>query len=79
MAIQLCRSGIPASGRMGDRHDPPHELEPSMSDVIDEAIEEAMGTSSKKWALVLLALVVGAALAVWLTKRGSAGESDLAA
>jgi hypothetical protein len=50
-----------------------------MSDVIDEAIEEAMGTSSKKWALVLLALVVGAALAVWLTKRGSSGEPDLAA
>ena len=27
--------------------------------IIDEAINEAIGTSSKKWALVLVALVVG--------------------
>jgi hypothetical protein len=50
-----------------------------MSDVIDEAIDEALGTSSKKWALILLALVVGAAIALWLTKRRSAGEPELTA
>ena len=37
--------------------------------IIDEAINEAIGTSSKKWALVLVALVVGVMGALWLVGR----------
>lgn len=36
---------------------------------LEEAIEEAFGTSPRKWALVLLALVAGALGALWLTRR----------
>ena len=43
--------------------------------VLDEALDEAVGRSSKKWALVLLALVVGAAVAFWLTHRARSTES----
>jgi hypothetical protein len=46
-----------------------------MSEVLAEAVDETVGASSKKWALILLALVVGAAVALWLTRRSS-GEPD---
>ena len=37
--------------------------------VLDEAINEAIGLSRKKWALVLVALAVGAIGACWLLRR----------
>ena len=40
-----------------------------VDDIIAEAIDEAIGTSSKKWALVLVALVVGALVALRLVGR----------
>ena len=46
--------------------------------IVDEAVDEAVGRSSKKWALVLLALVVGAAVAFWLTHRARSTESAVA-
>ena len=46
--------------------------------VLDEALDEAVGRSSKKWALVLVALVVGAAVAFWLTHRARSTESAVA-
>lgn len=36
---------------------------------VDEVVDEAIGTSSKKWALVIASLAVGAALALWLSTR----------
>jgi hypothetical protein len=35
----------------------------------EELIDEVLGTSSKKWARLLLAVGVGAAIALWLTGR----------
>jgi len=35
----------------------------------EELVDEALGTSSKRWALLLLAVAVGAAIALWLTGR----------
>ena len=49
------------------------ELTP-VTAVIDEAIMETIGTSSKKWALVLVALVVGAMGAFWLVRRTRSAE-----
>ena len=37
--------------------------------VLDEAIKESLGISNKKWALALIALVVGAIGARWLLGR----------
>ena len=37
--------------------------------ILDEALKETVGISSKKWALVLVALVVGAMGAFWLVRR----------
>ena len=37
--------------------------------ILDEALKETVGTSSKKWALVLVAFVVGAMGAFWLVRR----------
>ena len=47
-------------------------------DIIDEAIDEASGASSKRWALLLLVLVVGGVIALWLSKRARRIESELA-
>ena len=47
--------------------------------VLGEAVEEAVGKSHKKWALVLVALVVGAIGAIWLTSRAGAAESPTTA
>ncbi len=46
--------------------------------IIDEAIDEAIGTSSKKWALVLVALVVGVMGALWLVGRARSNTPVLA-
>ena len=44
-----------------------------MDEVVDaflvEAVNEATFASSKKWALVVLALLVGGAVALWITGR----------
>ena len=42
--------------------------------ILDEALKEAVGASSKKWALVVVALVVGAMSAFWLVRRARAVE-----
>ena len=47
-------------------------------DIIEEAIDEASGASSKRWALLLLVLVVGGVIALWLSKRARSIESELA-
>ena len=39
--------------------------------ILDEALKETVGISSKKWALVLVAFVVGAVGRVWLVRRAS--------
>ncbi len=41
-----------------------------MTGFADELFDESIGTSSKKWALLLLAAIAGAAVALWLTGRG---------
>ncbi len=52
-----------------------------MDEVVDaflvEAVNEATFASPKKWALVVLALLVGAAVALWLTKRRG-GDDEVA-
>jgi hypothetical protein len=42
--------------------------------ILDEALKETVGISSKKWALVLVALVVGAMGAFWLVRRARSPE-----
>jgi hypothetical protein len=45
--------------------------------ILEEAVEEAVGASSKKWALLLVAFVAGGAVVLWLVRRrGSIGPSD---
>ena len=44
---------------------------------VDEAIDEAIGTSHKKWALIVVALIIGAAGALWFTRRGRSLESGM--
>lgn len=44
-------------------------VETVAADVIQEAIDEVTGKSGKKWALVLIALVVGAAVAATIIKK----------
>jgi hypothetical protein len=44
-------------------------MDDTVTDFLIEAVDEAAGISSKKWALVLAALVAGAAIALWLTRR----------
>jgi len=45
-----------------------------VSAVLEEAIKETVGTSSKNWAVVLVAFVVGAAAAFWLVRKARAGQ-----
>ena len=40
-----------------------------MNDLLEEALEEAVGASSKRWALILIAFVIGGVLALWLAQR----------
>ena len=42
--------------------------------IVQEALEEAVGRSSKKWALVVVALVVGALSAFWWMRRARSIE-----
>ena len=37
--------------------------------IVEEALNEAVGKSSKKWALIVLALVVGAMVALLISRR----------
>jgi hypothetical protein len=44
--------------------------------ILEEAVEEAVGASSRKWALLLVAFVAGGAFALWLVRRpGGPGPS----
>jgi hypothetical protein len=43
-----------------------------------EVIEEAIGTSRKKWALLIVALVAGAMGALWLVRRTRSAEPAIA-
>jgi hypothetical protein len=49
-----------------------------VDDVLGEAVDEARGASSKRWALLLLPLLAGAAVAVWLLRRRAGSTSDQA-
>jgi hypothetical protein len=40
-----------------------------VTEVLEEAIRETTGASSKKWALVVVAFLAGAIGVVWLTRR----------
>jgi hypothetical protein len=42
--------------------------------VLDEAIRETIGASRKKWALAVVALVAGALVAFWLTRRAQSAR-----
>ena len=46
-----------------------------MEAFVEEVINETMGTSHRKWALLLVAMLVGAVGALWLTRRSGATES----
>jgi hypothetical protein len=44
---------------------------------LEEAVDEAVGLSSKKWAMLLVAFVAGGAVVLWLVRRrGGPGPSD---
>jgi len=47
----------------------------AVTEFVDEVIDEAIGPSSKKWAMVISAFVVGAALALWMSRRVRSGRS----
>ena len=47
-----------------------------MNGIVDEALDEAMGRSSKRWVLVLLALVVGGLVAWCLARRARQGPLE---
>ena len=49
-----------------------------MEAFVEEVINETMGTSHRKWALLLVAMLVGAVGALWLTRRSAATESATA-
>jgi hypothetical protein len=47
-----------------------------MEAFVEEVINETMGTSHRKWALLLVAMLVGAVGALWLTRRsGGTGSA----
>lgn len=49
----------------------------AVNEFLDEVVDEAVGSSSKKWALLLVALIAGAAIALWLKKRsGQSAEAE---
>jgi hypothetical protein len=49
-----------------------------VSGLATELVDEAVGASSRKWAIFLVALVLGAAIALWLVRRSSGGEEEIA-
>jgi hypothetical protein len=46
----------------------------NMEAFVEEVINETMGTSHRKWALLLVAMLVGAVGALWLTRRTGGTE-----
>ena len=48
----------------------------TMESLLEEIIDEATGKSRKKWALLLVAMIAGAFLALWLTRRSSSTDTD---
>jgi hypothetical protein len=48
----------------------------AMSGVLEEAVEEALGVSSKKWALLLLAFVAGGTAALWMVHRQHGADTS---
>ena len=49
-----------------------------METFVEEVINETMGTSHRKWALLLVAMLVGAVGALWVTRRSGATETTTA-
>ncbi len=47
----------------------------AVTSFVEEVIDETVGRSSKKWALVLLALAAGALVALWLTRGSRSAET----
>jgi hypothetical protein len=43
-----------------------------------ELVDEAVGASPRKWAIVLVALVLGAGIALWFVRRRSGGGDEIA-
>ena len=50
-----------------------------MDELLVEALEEAIGTSTKKWALIVVAVLAGAIVALWLTRRRRQAGPELVA
>ena len=50
-----------------------------MYGIVEQALDEATGRSSKGWALVLLAFAIGGAVAVWLSRRCAQSSTDVTA
>lgn len=50
-----------------------------MDELLLEAVDEAIGTSPKKWALIVVALLAGAIAALWLTRRRRQAGPELVA
>jgi hypothetical protein len=48
----------------------------TMDGILEEAVDKAIGASSKKWALLLIGFVAGGAAALWLVRR-QGGPSDV--
>jgi hypothetical protein len=51
-------------------------MDETLSEFLVEVVDEATGASSSRWALLLVALVAGAALVLWLTGRRSEDSPD---
>ena len=47
-----------------------------MNLIVEEAVDEAIGRSSKRWALVLLLFLVGGLVGLWLANRSHAASPD---
>jgi hypothetical protein len=52
----------------------PHE-DCNMETFVEEVFNETIGTSNRKWAIVLVAMLVGAVGALWLTRRSGTSTS----
>ena len=50
-----------------------------MEDLLLEVVDEAIGTSPKKWALIVVAMLAGAIAALWLTRRRRQAGPELVA
>ena len=49
-----------------------------MNEIVEQALDEAAGRSSKRWALVLLAFVIGGAVAVLAVPPHAQSSTDVA-